>query len=135
MFMSWNGYPLYTRNSIIKNLKRNKTVNDNNNEPDNRKVIWIRLPYLGNIGDNMKKRCFRKVQNCLKEKVRFITCYQTKKIAMFCSAKDKIINDQKANAIYCITCPGCNEKYVGKTDRNIVTRLTEHGSRGRQVGR
>ena len=53
------------------------------NEKDDSKIIWIRLPYLGNIGDSLKKNCFRKVQKCLKENVRFITCYETKKTAMF----------------------------------------------------
>ena len=31
--------------------------------------------------------------------------------------------------IYKVTCPGCNEDYIGKTDRNLVTRLNEHASR------
>ena len=48
---------------------------------------------------------------------------------MLCSAKDSIPVYQKANVIYKVTCPGCNEDYVGKTDRNLVTRLNEHASR------
>ena len=96
---------------------------------DDRKTIWIRLPYLGNIGDNMKKNCLRKVKKCLKENVHFITCYETKKTAMFCSTKDSIPIHQKANIVYKVTCPGCNEDYVGKTDCNLVTRLNEHGFR------
>ena len=47
---------------------------------------------------------------------------------MFCSSKDQIPADQKANLINCFTCPGCKEKYIGKTDRNIITGLHEHGS-------
>ena len=31
--------------------------------------------------------------------------------------------------IYKVTCPGCNEDYIGKIDRNLVTRLNEHASR------
>ena len=42
---------------------------------------------------------------------------------------DEIPTDQKVNLIYRFTCPGCNEKYIGKTDRNIITRLHEYGSR------
>ena len=48
---------------------------------------------------------------------------------MFCSAKDWIPIHQKANVIYKVTSPGCNEDYIGKTDRNLVTRLNEHGFR------
>ena len=31
------------------------------------------VTYLSNIGDNMRN-CFKKVQKCLKENVRLITC-------------------------------------------------------------
>ena len=48
---------------------------------------------------------------------------------MFCSNKDHIQFQQKANVIYRITCSGCYSKYIGKTDRNIITRLDEHGTK------
>ena len=48
---------------------------------------------------------------------------------MFYSAKDSIPIHQKANVIYKVTCPGCNEHCSGKTDRSLVTRLNEHASR------
>ena len=69
LFMSWNGYPSYVRNTFIKRLK-NKN-NKNNNELDERKIIWIRLPYLGEREDQMKRNCFRKVKQYLKEEVIF----------------------------------------------------------------
>ena len=76
----------------------------------------------------MKKNCFKKVQKCLKENVHFMTCYETKKTAMFRSASDNILIHQKATGIYTVTCPGCNKDYAGKTDCNLVTRLNQHGS-------
>ena len=88
----------------------------------------IRSTYLGNIGYNMKKNCSKKVQKCLKENARFITCYETKKKALFCSAKDSILIHQKSNIIYKVTCPSCNEDYVEKNDPISVTRLYEHAS-------
>ena len=69
------------------------------------------------------------MKRCLKEDVKFITFYNTKKMAMFCSAKYKIKTTQKPNIIYDIQCPACKEHYIGKTDRCFVTRLDEHGSR------
>ena len=60
-----------------------------------------------------------------KEIVRFITCYEKKNTAFFCSAKDSIPIHQKANVIYKATCSGCHDYYVGKTDHNLVTRLSE----------
>ena len=126
-FMSWNDYPSFTRNSIIKRLRTPPKKVEKEN--DVREITWIRLPYFGNIGDNRKKNCFKKVQKCLKENFCFITCYETKKTGMLCSAKDSISKHQKANVIYKVTLPSCNEDYVGETDRNLVTRLNEHASR------
>ena len=38
----------------------------------------------------------------------------------------------KANVICIIQCPGCHNDYVGKTDRNLTTRLSEHGKKENQ---
>ena len=67
----------------------------------------ISLPYLryGNTGSNMKKNSFRKVWKCLKENFHFITCYETKETAMFCSAKDSIPISQKVNVICKVSWP------------------------------
>ena len=128
-FMSWNGYPCHVCNSVIKRLKSNQQRNETNKEEDNRKIIWLRFPYLGKKGETLLTSLKRKMKRCLKEDVKFITSYNTKKMAMFCSAKDKIKTPQKANIIYDIQCPACKEHYIGKTDRCFVTRLDEHGSR------
>ena len=52
---------------------------------------------------------------------------------MFCPTKDRISWSQKANVIYIILCPGCHNDYVGKTDRNLITRLSEHGEKKDQA--
>ena len=44
---------------------------------------------------------------------------------MFCNTKDSISAEQKSNVIYSISCPGCFQKY----DRNLITRLDEHGTK------
>ena len=51
---------------------------------------------------------------------------------MFCPSKDKVLTEHKANVIYEIICPGCGEKYIGKTDRCFKTRMLEHGKRADQ---
>ena len=52
--------------------------------------------------------------------------YKTNKLAMFCSNKDKVNSLNKANVVYSFTCPGCSKIYIGKTARNLITRLEEH---------
>ena len=72
--------------------------------------------------DKSLKRSFR-------ESVKLKTIYKTNKLSMFCNTKDNISVEQKSNVIYRITCPGCFQKYVGKTDRNFITRLDKHGTK------
>ena len=53
---------------------------------------------------------------------------KTNKLPVFFNTKDSISVEQKSNVIYKITRPCCFQKYVGKTDRILITRLDEHGS-------
>ena len=66
------------------------------------------------------------MKRCVKTNEKFVILYDTKKIAMFCSAKDKIPTYQKSNVLYSIRCPGCGDEYVGKTDRYVITRMSEY---------
>ena len=81
---------LSIRNSIIKGLRNNTYTNRNKETNDKKKIICVRLPYVGRLGDEMKKRCFKKVQKFLTEKVCFFTLYETKKLTMFRSSEDFI---------------------------------------------
>ena len=99
-----------------------------NNNKDDRKVIWINLPYLGKKGEQLTNSLIRKLKRSFKENIKFKTVYKTNKLSMFCNTKDSISAEQKSNVIYGITCPGCFQVYVGKTDRNLITRLDEHGT-------
>ena len=80
----------------------------------------------------MLRSCVQKLRRFTKNNIRFVTSFQTKKLAMFCPTKDKIGSLQKSNVIYKLVCPGCGESYVGKTDRCLSIRLNEHGSRNDQ---
>ena len=48
---------------------------------------------------------------------------------MFCPNKDRISWDEKTNVIYIIQCRGCHHDYVGKTDKKLISRLSEHGKK------
>ena len=43
--------------------------------------------------------------------------------------KDKAPHDQRNHIIYKINCPGCNVCYIGKTEKCLITRITEHGTK------
>ena len=99
--MSWNGHPLQTSNSFFKRLRNDTKTNGNDEKKKEKKMIWVTLHYFGHMRNKMKERCFTEVQKCLTEGVYFFTRYETKKVAMFCSAKDTIPTLQKSNVFYC----------------------------------
>ena len=68
----------------------------------------------------------KKLKRYFKENVNIVVKYRTNKSSIFCSTKDKISWNQNTNIIYIIQYPGCQNHYVGKTDRNLITRLSEH---------
>ena len=87
--MSWNAYPKYVHNSIINRLKStvNKNGNIYNNKND-RKVIWMNLPYLGKTSEQLTKSLIRKLKRSFKESVKLKTIYKANKLSMFCNTKD-----------------------------------------------
>ena len=81
---------------------------------------------MGKQGEFLVKKLLKKIQRNLIQPVKFVVIYDTKKISYFLPKKDKIPNPSRTNIVYEFTCPGCNSSYVGKTERNLATRLSEH---------
>ena len=79
--MLWNSYPKYVRNSIIKRLQQKKTPVQKDDEMAIK--IWIRLPYLGNKGEEVVKTCMHKLKRCFKTNIKFVTLYDTKNVRGF----------------------------------------------------
>ena len=40
-----------------------------------------------------------------------------------------IPKQQRNDVVYELTCPGCGEKYIGKTETNVATRIAQHCKR------
>ena len=72
---------------LIKLIKLFVSWNDNEVTNEEKKIIWVRLPYLGHVGGEMRKRCFKKVHKRLTEKVCCFTRYEMKNLAMTFIAK------------------------------------------------
>ena len=97
-------------------------------DDDNLPKLWIRIPYLGEQGENVVNSCLKKIWRCLAHPVKFVVIYGTKKISYFISNKDKIPDFSRSNLVYQINCPGCNKSYIGKTDRCLHKRLSKHAT-------
>ena len=76
----------------------------------------------------MSRTLIRKLSKCFNEYMKFFIKNKTTKLVMFCINKYYIQFQQKANVVYSITYPDCYNKYISKTDWNIITRIDEHGT-------
>ena len=126
-----NGFPKRVGQAIVKNkLKRLNPVNDINNIENNTdvEIIWINIPYLGNTGDQLLQTLKRKLKRHLINNVRFKVIQSTQKFSYYKNMKDQISKLMKSYVVYQFNCPGCNKRYIGKTERNLCTRTEEHAS-------
>ena len=130
-FMSWNGFPNYVSKPLLRRLKSNSSIPSYNNYTEKNDIpeIIFRLPYAGKVGEQLLKRCLKKVKHCLNSNVKFRVLYDTKKMSFYCNIEDKLSHDQRNHVIYKIKCPGCNGCCIGKTERCLITRITEHGTK------
>ena len=121
--MAWNGFPSHVRKSICnKFLKETKKTDRTLVE---KPTLWLNLPYLGKSGQFLVNNLEKKLNKSLSD-FKLKVMYKTNKLAMFCSNKDKLNPLNKANVVYLFTCPGCSKTNIGKTERNLITRLEEH---------
>ena len=134
LFISWNGFSNYISKALLQYLKSNSrkrsdstSMNDVKNKNEKVTDIFFRLRYAGIKGEQLVKDCLKKIKRSLKIDVKFVVIYDTKKFSFYCSVKDKVPHKQRNNIIYRITCPGCGEKYIGKTERCLISRMNEHG--------
>ena len=88
----------------------------------------MRIQYLGKQGENVISNVIRKIRRSLKIPIKPIVIYQIKKTSFFYPKKDKIPELCQANVVYEFKCPGCGQTYIGKTERNLQTRLTQHAT-------
>ena len=91
-----------------------------------KKEYFIVLPYLGTLSGKIQKRIrnvFQKTVPWGKIKFAFKTHSRISHLFRF---KDPIPKDLVSNIIYSYSCPSCNARYIGETDRHSKVRWGEH---------
>ena len=91
------------------------------------------LLYNGKLGEELVTSLIKKSKRFFKENVNIVVKCRTNKLSMFCPTKDRRSWNQKANVTYIIQCPGCHNDYVGKTDKNLATRVMRAWKKGRST--
>ena len=85
-------------------------------------TIWIKIRYFGDKGDQLLKSLKAKLKHYFTEEVKFRIIQSTQKLSFYTNMKDEIPKLMKSYVVYQFNCPGCNDSYIGKTERNLCTR-------------
>ena len=125
-YLEKNSYPLDFVDKQIKFFLDNKinekrvAINATNNA-----VRYYKLPYIGHISTDVKRKINRFCKFCCK--ILSIQIVLTPfKIADMFNVKDPIPKFLKSFVVYKFVCPGCNASYIGETSRYLSTRIKEH---------
>ena len=124
---SWNGYPGYIKNKIIKPVENKKNAkNTDTLEQEKIATLFCRIPFAGAQGENIIKNLVRKLKRQIDEPIKFRNIYRTKKLIYSYNTKDKVPEYLKSHIVYELCCPVCNSKYSRKTDRSFVARVQKY---------
>ena len=88
--MSWNGYPIYVCNSVLKRLrerKKNSTERPSISDEEEIPKSWFRVPYIGPIGEEIAKRCISKLHKYCKKDIKVVLLFDTKRLHSFAQTR------------------------------------------------
>ena len=97
-------------------------MNIKNTTNNDLETIWIKILYFGDKGDQLLKSLKTKLKHYFTEEVKFRIIQSTQKLSFYTNMKDEIPKLMKSYVVYQFNCPGCNDSYIGKTERNLCTR-------------
>ena len=101
-------------------------INIKNTTNNDFERIWIKIACRGDKGDQLLKSLKTKLKHHLTKEVKFRIIQSTQKLSFYTNMKDQIPKLMKSYVVYQFDCPGCNDSYIGKTERNLCTRTEEH---------
>ena len=77
--------------------------------------------HLGDKGDQLLKSLKAKLKHHFTKEVKFRIIQSTQKLSFYTNMKDQIPKLMKYYVVYQFKCPGCNDSYIGKTERTLCT--------------
>ncbi|CAF1619600.1 unnamed protein product, partial [Adineta ricciae] len=93
-----------------------------------KKRLYVEIPFIGRPADLLKKR-FSQLSGKVRPDldIRFYT-KPPPAVQTFFQTKDPIAKHMQSDVVYSISCIDCNQTYIGKTERQSIRRLREHGA-------
>ena len=120
-----NGFPLnYINRQIQHFLAKKQSKKNKTDKKDDTKRIFMKLPYIKKMNSHIPKE----INGFLKKldfKVTFILINETFNLKRLFTFKERQNKLHRSSVVYRITC-SCKSTYIGKTSRNLITRLKNH---------
>lgn len=124
LLILWNGYALHIRNPFITRLRNDTKAKGRYDKNDKKKLFALNYLIL-DIKEIKRRKDTLKIPK-MPDKKGFFSLVTKQKNLLFLLLRRHFSHN-------CLICPCCKENYIGKTDRNLVTRLHEHRSRDNQA--
>ena len=128
--MSWNGYPSYVCNVILRKVKeRKKNTNGHcsDSEDDDTLKIWFRVPYIGPIGEKFAKKEneFRNFENVPRKNLNLFLCMIQRKLRSFSLTRTLYLLIYNHTSYINLNVPDVRQNILGKrTDVLIKVKRT-----------
>jgi len=128
-----NDYPITFIDKIIgiKLSKQAKEIDEITKEPTigcDKKQIYVEIPFIRSSTLELKKKITH-LSNKLRPDldIQFF-CKPPPPTKAYFQTKDPIVKYMQSDVVYAIKCNDCGHSYIGKTERQCIRRLCEHGA-------
>ena len=97
-------------------------------------VKYIRLPYMGTISFDVRKKLQKILVNSFPQVDFKFTFVNTFTVGSILKARSPVNDDLRSNITYIFTCAHCGMRYLGSTTRWFRHRYMEHLGRSFRTG-
>ena len=93
-------------------------------------MVFINIDYAGEKSEHLLKKLFKKfLGRSTNQKFNFACVYSVTKIQLFTKVKDKLKKLSKSNVVFQLSCPSCEQSYIGKTNQTLAYMKKENVTR------
>jgi len=129
-----NAYPSWVLDRIVK-CSLNKFIQPNLKYGPNKERVYIGLPFLGRLTDQMRRSIKQINKQLIPHKDIIVYFKPGKRISNFFHVKDSTPFELRSHVIYKYTCARCQSSYIGQTARHLRHRIAEHAGTSHLTGK
>ena len=120
-----NGYPVCFFNKVLDTFTNKQVSSEPDINDTQVECVVLKLPFIGEASYTLSKKLKRIIGDYLNMNVRVV--FTSCKVSSYFSLKCKTPLPLISNVVYEFSCSSdAGLTYIGKTKRNLITRVGEH---------